>query len=521
MTNENLAVVSAIKSFKLEKEIFKTVIKKLIDKDADDNMIAILLNPDLVVSIIDENKYTDALEYVMHAYQQERRDIVAEMQLKRYEKKVQGAIEEAKIVSMPTMEAATRAGGAKTEEEAKNAKDSAIIFIEDKKEDKLGTKEAEIKAEKTDSIGSPNIANAVAKKGTEEITASLDPAYEGVKKAQDDFAKKNGMDAPKAEVKVPNVTVVPTPVKKEEAKVEAKPEPKKEEPKVESKPEEKKEEPKKLDGDAHEVKSTRETTSFFKKHKKAILIATGIVTIAVTTAAFPTLIVPSIMSANSTLYGYVGAPAVKTVLHGLNTVLGKAIGATYAANGVWYAASGAAINSAAASTCLSSAIATYGLWGVYGKGVVDAIKGAFRGIDMESPKKEDKPKEEKPSKEPVRTNALFESIGAKVETKEPVKEEKKPEVKPEPKKEEAKVESKPVEKVEPKDEVAPFAKDGKPVEEIKPVVEKPVPVTRTSASEQQNDAVVADILREFKKLKETREREEQLAKENNGGGMKL
>ena len=31
----------------VEKEIFKTVIKKLIDKDADDNMIAILLNPDL------------------------------------------------------------------------------------------------------------------------------------------------------------------------------------------------------------------------------------------------------------------------------------------------------------------------------------------------------------------------------------------------------------------------------------------------------------------------------------------
>ena len=44
MTNENLAIVSAIKSFKLEKEIFKTVLKNLIDKDADQNIIALLLS---------------------------------------------------------------------------------------------------------------------------------------------------------------------------------------------------------------------------------------------------------------------------------------------------------------------------------------------------------------------------------------------------------------------------------------------------------------------------------------------
>ena len=32
MTNENRAAISSIKSYKIEKEIYKTVIKKLIDK---------------------------------------------------------------------------------------------------------------------------------------------------------------------------------------------------------------------------------------------------------------------------------------------------------------------------------------------------------------------------------------------------------------------------------------------------------------------------------------------------------
>ncbi len=373
MTNENLAVISAIKSFKRESDVFKQVINKLVNENADENLIILLLNPDLVDKIIESDKYSEALDYLMHTYQVERSLIIKEQMLKRYEKKVQGAIEEAKISSVPTKEAIESAF--RGEDDIKKAKDAAKTF--------------ENSPEKTDALSknkdlvNSNNANAKVKKGASEIAESLDPGFKEAKKASEEFTKKH--EGVKANVEVPHVTLTP------ENKIDK--------PKVEPKKDEKEQSETpvvstlspaakttgELDNKMHEVKKTRKVSEFFKKHKKGILIATGIAMVAVTSAVFSPILVPTLISANSVCASLATSAAIKNLFTGLNTVLAKTIGATFM-NSQWLTSTGAAITSTVAKGGLLTALGTYGLFGVYGFGFVKAIKGMFKAIDLPSKK---------------------------------------------------------------------------------------------------------------------------------------
>lgn len=360
MTNENLAAISAIKTFKIEKEIYKTVIKKLIDKEADENLVVLLIKPELISSIIDEHKYTEALDYVLHTYQQERAHIVREMRLKAFSKPVQGPINEARFSSIPTSEV-VNANNIEDENLIKTAKDAASTFMEEPKPDL--------------SLNIPNQTNQTLKAGANEISGSLEEnEKELLKEATENIEKKNK----DAEVEIPKINVLPE-EKKEKVEV--------------------KKDDSLLDEELHEVKKQRPVTAFFRKHKKAVLIASGLAVISVTSLVMPTLIIPSLMSANSTLASHAGAGALTNILHGLNTVLAKVAGATFAPEtGIWTGVNGALINAEAAKASMGVALGTYGLWGVYGKGFVKTIKNMFGALDME-----DKPKEEKeePKKETI------------------------------------------------------------------------------------------------------------------------
>jgi hypothetical protein len=349
MTNENLTSISAIEAFKLEKEIYKTVLKKLIDEEADQYFISILMKPELVKYLIDDAKYTEALDYVMHSYQEARSEIVREMRLKSFEKPLQGAIKEATFSSIPTSEAVELANP--QNEEIRPAKDAATSFEENNEQDL--------------NLDVRSQTNEILEEGAKEINGSLtEPAKLLAAEATRDFEK----NMPVADVEIPSVSVL-----------------------EKTKPIEEKElvDEDILDENLHEVKSTRETTSFFKKHKKVVLIASGLAVIAITSLALPTVIIPSIMSANSSLAVHAGPGAVTNVLHGLNSVLAKVAGATFeASSGMWTMANGAAINSASSASGMGIALGTYGLWAVYGKGFVNSIKNMFKAVEMETPKKE-------------------------------------------------------------------------------------------------------------------------------------
>jgi len=385
MTNENLAVISAIKSFKRENDIFKQVINNLVNEDADENLIILLLNPDLVDKIIEPDKYTEALDYLMNTYQTERSSIVREKMLKRYEKRVQGEILEASVSSIPTKEAIE--SSYIKDDDIKKAENAAKTFEDNPVKVPISPKNHDIL--------NANNANKKVKKGADEIALSLDPGFKEAKKASEDFAKKHEV---KAKVEVPHVSVTP----KKEVKLP------KVEPKKENKEEIKKEEPKKeekkknerpvlstpspaarttgeLDNKMHEVKKTRSVSKFFKEHKKGMLIATGLAMVAVTSAIFSPIIIPSLISANATCEALAGTAAVKSLFHGLNTALAKTIGATFM-NSQWLNSAGAAITSTVAKGGLLTALGTYGLWGAYGTGFVVAIKNMFKAVNLPSKK---------------------------------------------------------------------------------------------------------------------------------------
>ncbi len=297
------------------------------------------------------------------------------MQLKRYEKKLQGTIEEATYTSIPTIEAAANAGVTAQEGEGKSAKDSAIIFIDGTgKSDKLKEKEEEIKKSE-DPIKASSTAKTTITKGKSEINASSnDHLNKDDKKDMDEAAKaaEAAFGKTTADVVVPKVEVKPKEEDKTKTKVtEEKPKSKeKEEDKqqekatkteklfedegkeLDKKDKEKSKGKTKLDGAVHEVTATRKVSEFFKKHKKAIYISTGIAALILTIALYPTVLVPTIMRANQVFYAHTTVPAIQTVLHGMNTGLGKSIGATFA-NGIWHTAGGAAITTEAANKICS------------------------------------------------------------------------------------------------------------------------------------------------------------------------
>lgn len=373
MTNENYAILSAIRSFPLEADIYKEVLHRLIDADVDKNLIILLLNPGLV-----NEKQAGTLEYVMNIYARERAIILRDRKLKEYETKVQGSIEEAKLTSIPTKESIDMINGTDNDASIK-AEDSAKAFTEPEEvelvkvdEDKKEVKED---AKKPEDITVGLNASNVAKKNANEITGSLSPEFDNTKKAIEKFDDKYKNDK-KVEVEAPSVNVI-----KEEKveKVAPKQMPKKEEVKktTTTKP---------LDEKEHEVKSTREASTFFKKNKKVILIASGLAMGAVTAALFPTIITPTLMVANSILWKHAHFDGVKTVLHGLNVMLGKVSGATFK-DGVWSNLAGNPLTTTLAKGGLLTVLGTYGLWGVYGVGFVNSVKNMFKALNEEEPKK--------------------------------------------------------------------------------------------------------------------------------------
>jgi len=389
------------------------------------------------------------------------------MRLKAFEKRVQGPIEEAKVTSVPTQEAIDLNSG--IDAEVKNAKDSASTFIDESLEK---VKSADTEEEKrrllTDLVRVLNQANQTTKKGAEEVKASLnDPKFEQAKKASDEFETKHGLQ--KAEVETPRVHVVPatkpvlTETKKEEPKAEV-PTP------TEAQPV-KKEEPKN-DGVLHEVKATKETSSFFKKHKKGILIATGLGMCALTGVLVPTVIIPALMHANSIVAAHSVGTALASAMHGINTSLGGFIGAAFdGATGIWTLANGTAINAAAAKSSILCALGNYGLWSVYGFGLVKSFKNMIKAVDLPSPKKET---EKAPLSVRVKQaledlKGIDEPVIKKEEIKEPQKEKVTEEKKETPKTEEVK----PVVVEQPKEEekTETFELPVAPTKTVTPVVE--------------------------------------------------
>jgi len=106
------------------------------------------------------------------------------------------------------------------------------------------------------------------------------------------------------------------------------------------------------------VKSVKSAKEFYKKHKKAVLIAAGLAAIALVHATLGPVIIPAIMHGNL-MIGH-AAPALRGVLGGINGVLGKAIHAQVIDN-MWTLANGIRITPYCASASLLKGIAISGM----------------------------------------------------------------------------------------------------------------------------------------------------------------
>lgn len=136
-------------------------------------------------------------------------------------------------------------------------------------------------------------------------------------------------------------------------------------------------EPKKKKGRL--VKFAKSAKEFYKKHKKAILLVSGLVLTAVAMQA----LLPSIMYFNSALWHQAvvnGATQLPTILHEINMVIGSNIGATYASgSGIWTLANGSILNATAAQAGLLASLGKIALSaGTIGIGATVAVKNAYR-----------------------------------------------------------------------------------------------------------------------------------------------
>ena len=98
------------------------------------------------------------------------------------------------------------------------------------------------------------------------------------------------------------------------------------------------------------VKSTKTSKQFYRKHKKAVLVSTGLTSLALTHATVGPLIGPSIMYGNILLMSSV--PAFKPMLSTINIALAQLIGAkqiVHDGTGKWQLANGTII----APTCVT------------------------------------------------------------------------------------------------------------------------------------------------------------------------
>ena len=137
------------------------------------------------------------------------------------------------------------------------------------------------------------------------------------------------------------------------------------------------------------VTKIRSAKEFLKKHKKKIIVAVGLAALA---AAFVPGVVPSLMYANSVLWGHVPF-ALQQVLHACNSMLSILVGATFD-GAVWYMG-GTAINATAASGSIIGALGTIAAGVVGSTAIVSTIKMTIQKIKDKRNKKKENHKQEK------------------------------------------------------------------------------------------------------------------------------
>jgi len=162
-------------------------------------------------------------------------------------------------------------------------------------------------------------------------------------------------------------------------------------------------EPKKKKGRL--VKFAKSAKEFYKKHKKAILLVSGLVLTAVAMQA----LLPSIMYFNSALWHQAvinGATQLPTILHEINMVIGSNIGATYASgSGIWTLANGSILNATAAQAGLLASLGKIALSaGTIGIGATVAVKNAYRLAKEKIEKFKNREKKPKVKEDKNKTN---------------------------------------------------------------------------------------------------------------------
>lgn len=151
-----------------------------------------------------------------------------------------------------------------------------------------------------------------------------------------------------------------------------------------------------------EVKGVRKATEFLKKHKKKIIVAVGLTALA---AAFVPGVAPSIMYANSVLYGHVPS-AIGSILHGCNSILSVLAGATEISTGLW-AIGGVPLNAGAAAGSLLNALGVSALTFVGSASILGTINIAKEKIvNMWNKHKEKKQQKKDKEKEPEKINEI-------------------------------------------------------------------------------------------------------------------
>jgi len=106
------------------------------------------------------------------------------------------------------------------------------------------------------------------------------------------------------------------------------------------------------------VKAVKNAKDFYKKHKKVVLVAAGLATVALVHATVGPVIIPAIMQGNI-MMGFT-TPALRGFVTAANNILGGIINATNA-NGAWTLANGVVLNPSVASTSLLKGIAISGI----------------------------------------------------------------------------------------------------------------------------------------------------------------
>lgn len=126
------------------------------------------------------------------------------------------------------------------------------------------------------------------------------------------------------------------------------------------------------------VRAVKSAKDFYKKHKKAILIAAGLSAIAITHALVGPVLIPAIMHGNIMLGA--SSPALSGITSAINKTLGSFIGASWK-NGLWFLKNGVMINPSSAAISLTKGLAiSIGGTALLGTEIAATVATAVAGI---------------------------------------------------------------------------------------------------------------------------------------------